>query len=187
MKIEILTKDPLYVLRDSNCITIGKRAIRENISKMKKREEYEYFFKCFMARHSTIETLNFRVVDENCRGDIANQIVRATKGHPRFQVQSSRPDWNKGEPRKPSDQTFRMFASVWTPLSWLQMCEQRLCANAQTETRVWVKRVLNEMLRTEDPFFMALADCSVPQCVYRGCICYELKPCGQFPTWKNKI
>lgn len=193
---EILTKDPFYILKDSNLITLGKRANKDKCTsnyvmypgndivdvaatEKKKKDRYEYYNRCFLAEHSTIENIHFRVIDDYSRGDVTNQVVRATKGHPRFQVQSKRPDWNQGLKRLPPDEDFKMFQSVWTPLSWLQMCRQRLCMNAMKETRQMIQTVLNEMRKTEDPFFLALADCSIPQCEYRGNRCYEMKPCGK--------
>lgn len=178
--IELMTQEPYFQLKDANLITIGKRADRQKCSDASFDEQYNYFRKCFLAEHSTIENLTFRVFCDESRGDVNNQIVRATKGHPRFQVQSSRPDWNNGAPRKPSNETFVYFNSVWSPLSWMQMCRQRLCKNAMKETRMWVHSVLLDMKDSGDPFFVALYRCCVPQCVYRGNVCYELKPCGMF-------
>lgn len=96
------TNCPMYELRDSNCITVNKRAstkwIEEQYLVEKWQEQKDYFKKCFLAEHSTIETLHFRIIDDSCRGDVCNQMVRHTKGLPRYQVRSSRPDWT-GEPR----------------------------------------------------------------------------------------
>jgi len=51
------------------------------------------------AQHSTIEMCQI-VVRDVVRGDVASHIVRHTKGHPRFTVESGRPDWT-GKPRPP--------------------------------------------------------------------------------------
>lgn len=201
IKIEMLTQNPYYILKDSNLITLGKRAnknkcaadwimlsgndiVDEKATRELWAEKYKYFKKCFLAEHSTIETLHFRIIDDNTRGDVVSQIVRATKGLPRYQVQSKRPDWNDGAKRLPPDEDFKMFASEWNPLSFMLMCRQRLCANAMAETRAWVRSVLWEMSHSGDPFFVALAECCVPQCVYRGSRCYELKPCGKCEVGK---
>ena len=195
IKVEMLTQNPYYILKDSNMITLGKRAKKEKcvgeyvmypgndiVNEEATRElwekRYEYFRKCFLAEHSTIETLTFRIIDDNARGDVVSQIVRATKGLPRYQVQSRRPDWNEGAKRLSPDEDFKMFASEWNPLSFMQMCRQRLCVNAMKETRIWVRAVLKEMSLTGDEFFVALAECCISQCEYRGNRCYELKPCG---------
>lgn len=182
--IDILTTDPFYTLKDCNCITIGKRAgvfnkVPDTTTIELYAERRDYYKKCFLAEHSTIEVLEFRIVDDCARGDVINQIARATKGLPRFQVQSSRPDWNSGAKRKPSDETYVKFSSVWNPLSFMQMARQRLCTNAQKETREWVQQAINCMQNSNEPFFNALAECCMPMCRYRGNICYELKPCGK--------
>lgn len=196
IRVEMLTQNPYYILKDSNLITLGRRAdkdaclgewimfpgndiVDETATRGLWEKKYEYFKKCFLAEHSTIEVLSFRIVDNNARGDVVSQIVRATKGLPRYQVQSKRPDWNNGAKRLPPDEDFKMFASEWNPLAFMQMCRQRLCKNAMRDTRAWVCSVLVEMKNSDDPFFVALAECCVPQCVYRGNKCYELKPCGK--------
>ena len=182
ISVEVLTKNPYYYLKDANLITIGKRARQEYKEDYNSyTKQYDYFKKCFLAEHSTIEILQFRIFDNSCRGDVTNQIVRHTKGHPRYSVQSSRPDWNNNEPRKPSDKTYRFFMSTWNPLAFMQACRQRLCANAQKETREWTKDVIACMQNSKDPMLVALADCCVPQCEYRGGYCFEIKGCGRCP------
>lgn len=182
--VYVTTMNPMYELRDENCITVNKRASTKWIEEQYLVENWQtqkdYFKKCFLGEHSTIETLHFRVIDSSCRGDVCNQIVRATKGLPRYQVRSSRPDWT-GEPRKPSDETYVWFSSIWNPLAFINMCRQRLCMKAQKETREWVQNVLQIMKNSNDPMLVALAECCVPNCEYRGCRCFEMKPCGKYP------
>ena len=174
IEIEMLTKNPLYILKDTNCITIGKRAIKER--KETFTEAVDYYKKMFIAEHSSIEWIDFRIVDDECRGDVASHIVRQTKSHPRFAVQSSRPDWNDGEPRKSLDKTIIKFTSKWNTLSFMQMCRQRLCTRASEVDRIWIKKVLSIMKNSKNPYFVALSKCCVPNCVYRGG-CPELEPC----------
>ena len=60
----------------------------------------------------------------------------------------------------------------------VNMSHKRLCKKASTETReIWWKMV--DELYDVDP---ALANNCVPQCVYRGGICPEHKPCGFIHT-----
>lgn len=182
IKIYSTTAFPFYELKSANFATIGKKIKFQTTQNVNFEDQKKYFKKCFLAEHSTIEILQFCVVDDQCRADIANQIVRATKGHPRFMVQSRRPDWNNGEPRKPSDQTYGIFRSYWNPLSFMQMSRQRLCTNAQEITRTWVQDLIHLMTVSNDPMLEALAECCVPQCQYRGNRCYEIKPCGLCPA-----
>ena len=171
-----MTKDPLYELHDANCISLGKRAKKHRDET--DVEAFEYYKKCFLAEHSTMDVLMFRVIDDHCRSDITHQITRATEGRPRFVVQSSRPDWNNGEERKPSDKTFVNFSCYFNATAWLNICRERLCNRAMTETHNWVSHVLAAMEDSNDPMLRALADICVPQCVYRGGTCYETKGCG---------
>lgn len=199
IQVEVITKDPYYILKDANLISVGKRA---NYSKDKDgwimfpgndildsrameedhKKRYAYFKRCFLAEHSTIEMLSFRIFDDDCRADVAHQVVRHTKSHPRYVVQSGRPDWNNGKKRLPPDEDWRFFLSVWNPLAFMQAMRQRLCMRAQSETRHWAQVILDVMLASGDPMLEALADCCVPNCEYRGGRCYELQPCGRCPA-----
>ena len=173
--IEILTVNPLYILHDTNCISVGKRARKER--KETYQEAKDYYIKEFIKEHSSIEWVDFRIVDVDSRGDIASHFVRHCKGHPRFIVQSSRPDWNNGEPRKPLDKTDVMFTSKWTAYSFIQMARQRLCSRASKVDRDILKEVLTLMRDSGDPYFSALSFCCVPNCIYRGG-CPEEKECS---------
>lgn len=206
--LKLLTEDPYLTLRAINLASIGKspnnddvvcdfffrKTMGETVAEWGEERynkyynlAYTYFVECFKAEHSTIENLHFWIYDLNARGDVTNQITRHTKGHPRYCVQSHRPDWNGGEKRKPSDETYGRFVSIWSPLSFMQMCRQRLCAKAQKETREWVKDVLKAMHESQHPFFNALADCCASACQYRGGICYEMKGCGLCPSYLNVV
>lgn len=208
MEIERLTISPLYTLKEAQCTTVGKSARKtENVNRefaavmamRKKKSMYvpddwlpddedkalqdfeeikQFYIKQFICRHSTIESISFSVKD-TVRNDVINQVTRATKIHPRYYVQSKRPDWNNGEPRKPSDQTYSKFMSIWNPLSWMLMCNQRLCYKAMKETREWVFQAVEEMANSDEPMLQALAVCSVPQCI-QNYGCTELKGCGWF-------
>ena len=181
IKVEMVTENPLYILKDANCITIGKRAKRDR--KEAHEEAKRYFLQKLIEEHSTVEWIHFRIIDEDNRGDIASHITRHSKGLPRFVVQSSRPDWNKGAKRKPLDETFIKFGSLWNPLAFINMCRQRLCNRASEIDRAWLRVVLDVMKNSNDPFFEALEMCCVPNCVYRG-YCPEQKSCGKAPSYE---
>lgn len=210
MEVSVINRSPLYDIKKAICVTQGKKPKRENIHKeynayivesvlLRKTvdtglalevcedeiKDFEnirdFYIKQFICRHSTCETLFFSVFDTTCRGDVASHLVRSTKGHPRHYVQSKRPDWNKGEKRKPLDQEFKCYMSVWTPISWMDMCYQRLCYKAAKQTREWVINVIKAMWNSPEPMLQALAFCSVPQCV-RYYACPELYGCG----WRDK-
>lgn len=171
IKIEVITKDPFYNLKDLNCISLGKRAKQKNKDRFLKcyeKEMFDYYVKQLIAKHSTIDNLLIKIVDDNCRGDVISHIVRSTKKHPRFVVQSKRPDWNDGEERKAPDKEYKLFASVWSVSAFMEMARQRLCGRAAEETRKWVVELLKEMDKSNDPLLKALSLCSVPNCVFQG-------------------
>ena len=175
IEIEMLTVNPLYVMHDESCITIGKRAKRERTESYD--EALSYYKKMFIAEHSVIESVKFRIVDTKCRGDVASHFVRHKKGEPLPEVQSSRPDWNNDAKRKPLDETWIMYAEIWDAWSWLHMCRQRLCNRASKIDREWLQEVLTLMRDSKNPYFVALAYCSVPNCIYRRG-CPEINSCG---------
>lgn len=183
IKIEVITKDPFYNLKDLNCISLGKRARQINKDQflLKNNEEYrfEYYKRQFIAKHSTIDNLFIKIVDDNCRGDVIGHIVRSTRKQPRFVVQSKRPDWNNGEERKAPDKEYKLFASVWSVSSFMEMARQRLCGRAAEETRKWVIECMRVMDSSKDPLLMALSLCSVPNCVFQGACPEIITPCGK--------
>lgn len=178
IKIEVITKDPFYNLKDLNCISLGKRAKQSNKDFGGISERANYYVDCFIAKHSTIDTMQIKIVDDHCRGDVISHIVRTTKKQPRFVVQSKRPDWNNGEKRKAPDEEYKLFASVWTVSSFMEMARQRLCGRAAEETRQWVINCMREMDKSGDPLLMALSLCSVPNCVFQAG-CPETFQCGK--------
>ncbi len=175
IQLEILNKEPVYDVKQAACTTIGKKASKTK--KLSKKEELEFWCEQMLQEHSILRAVTFRIFDDDMRGDICSQLLRATKGHPQPEVQSSRPDWNKGAPRKPSNETFIMFTHLHTAESWMALCRQRLCFSTMPETRDKVLDVLVEMATSEEPFFQALALMCVPQCVYRMGCC-DRKNCG---------
>lgn len=176
IKIEVITKDPFYNLKDLNCISLGKRAKQSNKTETATITMANYYTDCFISKHSTIDTMQIKIVDDNCRGDVIGHIVRSTKKQPRFVVQSKRPDWNNGEERKAPDKEYKLFASVWTVSSFMEMARQRLCGRAAEETRKWVINCMRVMDESNDPLLMALSLCSVPNCVFQAG-CPESFPC----------
>lgn len=168
IELEMITKDPIYQVKDANCITLGKRAIKGKPYSYE--DESEFWWNMFISEHSTLRTVLFRIVDTEMRSDISAQLLRATKGHPQPICQSHRPDWNNSEPRKPSNETFGLFEHIHTAESFISMCRQRLCYSTMKETRQKVLEVLEVMRNMDSAFFNVLAECCVPQCIYRlGC------------------
>lgn len=176
IEVELITKNPMYQVKDMNCLTIGKRAIRDKF--YSDEEQENFWYDMFISEHSTLRTVQFRIVDTNMRSDISAQLLRATKNHPQPYCQSHRPDWNGGEKRKPSNETFGYFAHIHNAESFMAMCRQRLCMATMKETREKVLEILEVMQNSDEVFFRVLAKCCVPNCVYR-CGCSEKRTnCG---------
>jgi hypothetical protein len=89
MILRITTANPLYEIRDSACNTLGKYADQNKI--FTKDAEYEYYVRAFIAKHSIIRSIHFKIIDE-VRTDVEHQLLRATKGHPQSYCQSKRSD-----------------------------------------------------------------------------------------------
>jgi len=167
MILRITTKDPLYEIRDAACNTLGKSADSTRV--YIHAEAYEYFVNAFIAKHSIIRCVHFKIID-TVRTDVEHQLLRATKGNPQPYCQSKRPDWNNGTERMPDDKSISLFCHEHTAESFMAECNQRLCHRAMKETREEVLKILQEMDNSRDPYFEALAFCCVPNCVFQyGC------------------
>lgn len=177
MEIRTLSRVPLWDVMSANFTSLGKTFTDEDFLKIKDPELK--WRKLFLAEHSTLEFAPF-IVSGEFRSDVISHLVRHTKGHPRFVVQSQRPDWNDGKPRGGSD-SLRKFTMLWNPISWIAMCRQRLCSKAMKETREAVASFLTEMWKHPDSFFRALAVVSRSECEYRGGCPYGTRGCGRHP------
>lgn len=94
MRFRILNKDPLYDYREANKVTEGIDL--EGMYEFKSKRATEWWIKQIIANHSTLRCIKFRLVDTRPKSVIM-QIIRATKGHPQPEVESSRPDWTGKE------------------------------------------------------------------------------------------
>lgn len=57
----------------------------------------------------------------------------------------------------------------------INMARKRLCHKAHPETRLLMEHI-KDCMKPVDP---DLARYMVPECVYRGDVCHELRPCGK--------
>src|SRR5574344_1357055 len=172
--VEPLSADPQYWIREACCTTEKKEAIR---GKERSYEEiYDFFVNQFIAKHSVVRYAPFVIKFKGLRTDICMQLIRHTKGFVQPEVSSSRPDWNNGAERLPSDKSFSDCMLMMTPDAFMSMCNQRLCTRAMKETIEVVRDVVHARYLSQDPFFTSLALCSVPNCILQlGCP--ELKSC----------
>jgi hypothetical protein len=168
--IRALSSNPLGDIMTANLTTIGKVYNGKEVSLEKAHE-------LVLGEHSTLEFAPF-LVSGSYRGDVASHVVRSTKGHPRFALQSARPDWT-GKPR-PGPEVERKMLSLWNPLSWVLMCRQRLCYKAMHETRMAILHARQEMAHSDDTFFRAVAWASVPDCIASGGCRYGKRSCNWY-------
>jgi hypothetical protein len=163
--------NPAWYIYWGNCTSMGK------IPDPEWKPTRAWAERMLHSMDSTIELFDLYIFDDNCRGDVSAHIVRATKGHPRFVVQSRREDWT-GQKRKPLDEVQGLFLTKVSPYGLIEIARQRMCTTASLADRVWMNEVWAELLCSGDIFLQTLADFLVPDCVFRGNVCHKpLKKC----------
>ena len=173
LQFDLTTKDPLKVFSKFTSVTQGKF----DSDFFKPKEEEEFYKKHMRANHSTLRCIHFIVYDVLPKTVIA-QLLRATKGHPQPEVQTSRPD-NTGKERSNDPYELRAFAQEHTAESFLALCRQRLCYKTEDITRKAVEDWVLALEVSNEPFLRALGSLCVPACEYTG-RCDELVSCGQY-------
>ena len=175
MRFRILNKDPLYDYREACKITQGLDL--EGKDTFKPKDETEFWIKQIVANHSTLRCIHFRLVDTRPKSVIM-QIIRATKGHPQPEVQSSRPDWNNGKERSSDPYEEKLFMQDHTAESFIEMAKQRLCTRTETRTHKFMLEMVITLRESEEPFLKAVGYCCAPSCGWNGGKCPEIKSCG---------
>ena len=175
MRFRILNKDPLYDYREECKLTQGIDLFESDEPPLKTEDMTVWWIKQIIANHSCIRCIKFRIVDRAPKSVIM-QLIRATKGHPQPEVQSSRPDWT-GEERSNDPYEMKLFAHDHTAESFIEMAKQRLCNRTEERTRKAMTELVEALLNSEDPFLKAVGFCCHPACWwYRACP--ELKGCS---------
>ena len=149
MRFRILNKDFLFDYREACKITQGRDLALE-VEHWKPKNEVEFWIKQIVANHSTLRSIQFRLVDSRPKS-VVMQLIRATKGHPQPAVQSSRPDW---------------------------MAKQRLCARTEERTRKAMQEMVDALKHSKEPFLKAVGYCCMPYCGWYGA-CPEIRGCGK--------
>lgn len=180
-EIRILNKNPIYDYRQACKITEGKGVA---ICWQPKNEK-EYWVKQIVANHSTLRSVKFRIVAEAPK-TVIMQIIRATKGRPQPEVQSSRPDWNNGKERSSDPYEEKIFLHDHTAESFIEMAKQRLCVRTEQRTREFMQLLVEEMKKSGNPFLEAVAECCHPVCWWYKA-CPELKGCGKLESLADKV
>lgn len=159
MRFRVLNKDLLYDYREECKLTQGID-IFESYEPHLTKDMTVWWIKQIVANHSCIRCIKFRIVDRAPKSVIM-QLIRATKGHPQPEVQSSRPDWT-GEERSNDPYEIKLFAHDHTAESFIEMAKQRLCRRTEERTRKYMWAVVNSLRNCKDPFLRAVGFCSLP-------------------------
>lgn len=178
LRFRILNKNPLYDYREACKLTEGID-LWEDLSidhVFKPKDEVEFWIKQIVANHSTIRSVHFRLVDKRPKSVIM-QLIRATKGHPQPEVESSRPDWNGGKERSSDPYEDKLFMQDHTAESFIEMAKQRLCNKTEERTRKVMFDMVDALKHSKEPFLRAVGFCCHRACWwYKGCP--EIKSCG---------
>jgi hypothetical protein len=113
------------------------------------------------------------------------QIIRATKGHPQPEVQSSRPDWT-GKERSNDPYEEKLFMQDHTAESFIEMAKQRLCKRTEEKTREFMGLMVQTLKDSKDPFLKAVGYCCHPYCWwYKNCP--EIRGCGAKTSLASEV
>lgn len=181
MRFRILNSDPMYDYREANKVTQGIDVAKDTVKWVYNRnfnQETEWWIKQIVANHSTLRCIHFRLVDTRPKSVIM-QIIRATKGHPQPEVQSSRPDWNNGRERSSDPYEDKLFMQDHTAESFIEMAKQRLCNRTEERTRKFMLEMVVSLRESEVPFLRAVGFCCTPACGWFGGKCPEIKGCDR--------
>lgn len=176
MRFRILNRDPLYDYREACKITQGEdMALQNTFFTPKDNDMTAWWIKQICANHSTLRSVHFRLVDTRPKSVIM-QIIRATKGHPQPEVESSRPDWT-GKERSSDPYEDKLFMQDHTAESFIEMAKQRLCMKTEGKTRAFMSSMVMALRQDKNPFLKAVGYCCAPACGWLGGRCPEFKPC----------
>lgn len=177
MRIRILNDNPLYDYREACKITQGIDLGDDCKSIFTLKDELSFWIKQIVANHSTLRCIRFRIIDTRPKS-VVMQLIRATKGHPQPEVESSRPDWNGGKERSSNPYEDKLFMQDHTAESFVEMAKQRLCMRTEERTRKAMTEIVEELRKSKEPFLRALGFVCEPQCIWYGA-CPEIKSCGK--------
>jgi hypothetical protein len=176
----------LYDYREDCKITQGiDMKLQNTFFSPKNGDEVEYWIKQIVANHSCIRSIRFRMVAEAPKS-VVMQIIRATKGHPQPEVQSSRPDWT-GKERSSDPYEEKLFSQDHTAESFIEMAKQRLCKRTEANTRKFMELLVETLKAEKDPFLKAVGYCCHPACAWFGNRCPETQGCGKCPKLSTEF
>lgn len=128
----------------------------------------------YSCEHSPMRTQLFWVEMHDIPTFVSVHFVRHKIGVEHY-VKSNRVD--RGGDGDACRTTPVDHAMLCNAQSLINMARKRLCYKASKET-VHVMALIRYEMRTVDP---DLSEFMMPECLYRGNVCHELKPCGKQP------
>lgn len=127
----------------------------------------------YRCEHSPVRTQFFWLEMDDLPTFVSVHCVRHKIGVEHF-VRSNRPD--RGGNGEATRATPIKHSALINAEALIAMAKKRLCHQAHPGT-IRVMQAIKDAVQTVDP---DLARYMVPQCVYRGGVCPELKPCGKY-------
>ena len=128
--------------------------------------------KILAAEHSPVRTLMYTVVMRDIPYYCSVHLVRHKFGIEHY-VRSQRVNPDRGAERQDAPVTHVMDMNFQ---ALVNLCRKRLCYKADATTRSIAVAIVEE-LRKVDPISASFC---VPECIYRGKVCHELRPCGKY-------
>ena len=111
MKFRVLNKNPFYDYKEACKVTQGID-LNGELELFSPKDMTEWWIKQIVANHSTLRCIRFRLTAKAPKSVIM-QLIRATKGHPQPEVESSRPDWT-GQERSNDPYEVKLFSQDHT-------------------------------------------------------------------------
>ena len=136
--------------------------------------------KMYLAEHSPIRERVFWIAVDNVPTFVASHFARHHEGINQFH-QSHRSDRCGVADELSNRLTPTHFEFSANAQALINMSRRRLCSQASSTTRL-VMQAIKDCMREVDN---GLANCMLPDCEYRGNVCYELKTCGKHQTYKE--
>lgn len=162
MKIKVTKLTDKKLLDKACSFTVGKDVDVQSMHKFYKSE------------HSPIRTQMFCVEMYDIPSFVSVHLVRHHTGVEHF-VKSNRTD--RGGSENVDRYSPVNHLMILNAQSLINIARKRLCTQASLETR----EVMNEIKAQIKKIDLALSDCMVPECDYKGGICYEFSCCGRCP------
>lgn len=129
--------------------------------------------KIYHCEHSPMRTQIFWIEMLGIPTSVSVHLVRHKIGVEHF-VQTMRDD--RGAQAVADRNTPVNHAMLLNAQEVINIARKRLCVAAHPKTRLTVETIKDSMYEVDPDLTKYL----VPECVYRGNVCHELKPCGRF-------